>query len=74
MTMKISSLTIFPLLGVVSAGINGKKPNGPTYAGTNPACTWYLDLVDDNYTCENIESQWDLSHEVFVSWVSQSIL
>ncbi|EGE01204.1 LysM domain-containing protein [Trichophyton equinum CBS 127.97] len=66
--MKVSSLTSFSLLGVVSAGINGGKPNGPTYAGTNRDCTWYLDLVDDSYTCENIESQWDLSHEVFVAW------
>lgn len=72
--MKVSILTSFSLLGVVSAGINGGKPNGPTYAGTNRDCTWYLDLVDDSYTCENIEIQWDLSHEVFVAWVSQSIL
>ncbi|EZF35977.1 hypothetical protein H101_00492 [Trichophyton interdigitale H6] len=66
--MKVSILTSFSLLGVVSAGINGGKPNGPTYAGTNRDCTWYLDLVDDSYTCENIEIQWDLSHEVFVAW------
>ncbi|KAM5494830.1 hypothetical protein MaudMau93_000128 [Microsporum audouinii] len=66
--MKSSSFIVALFTSVVTADIHGTKPNGPKYAGTNPDCTWYLDLVDDSYTCENIEKQWDLSHEIFVAW------
>ncbi|KAK2877024.1 hypothetical protein FQN49_001474 [Arthroderma sp. PD_2] len=66
--MKGSGLVVALFIGTAAAGIHGTKPNGPKYQGTNPECTWFFDVVEKDTTCESIEKQWDLSHEVFVAW------